>query len=168
MSYNRLSGRIPDALYNASLSSLQLSNNGLTGPLSKRLFEMSSLRSIDLSHNPLNCTLPQTNITQNSMFYLAINGSGLIGNIPNLTNFANLRALILANNKLNGTIPASLATLPASPTESFTIFLNGNNLHGEIPDELYNAPSLVVLSLYSNNLTGTLKSFRGQKSYGIM
>ncbi len=164
MSYNRLSGRIPDALYNTSLSSLELSNNSLTGPLSKRLFEMPYLGYIGLSHNPLNCPLPETNITQFALNILYINGSGLIGNIPNLTNFRWLSTLDLAKNKLNGTIPATIVGNGAS--RGMEIYLDGNNLQGEIPDVLYNTPRLRIIYLYSNNLTGTLKNFsRGPERF---
>lgn len=155
ISSNRLSGSIPGILLQSSLplSRLELSNNSLTGPLPKGLFQNPVMKYLGISLNPLNCTIPAFNVTNNALTTLYINGSGLVANINDtLGHLTSLNIIDLANNNLNGTIPPSMGSAKR-------IYLNGNNLSGTIPDTIISKSNLQDLYLYSNRLTGTLKPF---------
>ncbi|CAI7819064.1 unnamed protein product, partial [Closterium sp. NIES-54] len=63
-----------------------------------------------------------------------------------------LRSINLANNKITGTIPATLSEL-GDLTE---LFLSGNQLYGSIPEDLTAIPSLYTLDVARNYLTGPI------------
>lgn len=66
--------------------------------------------------------------------------------------------LVLYNNNLNGSIPASLGNLTA--LTNLAIFGN-NGLHGKIPTSIGNLVNLLSLNLSNNNLSDTITSTFG-------
>jgi len=68
--------------------------------------------------------------------------------------------VIVSNNNLTGTIPASLGNL----TSLTQLFLLGNQLTGSIPAELGNLTNLTHLELYSNQLSGSIPASLGNLS----
>jgi hypothetical protein len=57
--FNRLSGPIPDELWNnRNLVDLRLDNNNLVGPLSQRIGDLGQLRDLRLANNTLTGNLP--------------------------------------------------------------------------------------------------------------
>ncbi|KAI5059487.1 hypothetical protein GOP47_0025806 [Adiantum capillus-veneris] len=105
---------------------LDLSRFGLSGEIPSELFVLyPSLRSLNLSNNLMNGSIPS-----------------YLGSMQNLV------TLDLSNNRLQGVIPAELGNLLLQKLE-----LQGNELHGGIPNTLA-VPSLKVLNLQENNLSG--------------
>ena len=64
--------------------------------------------------------------------------------------------LILTNNQLTGTIPAELGDLTSLQRRLQNLYLHGNQLTGSIPSWLVNLSALRELSLWSNQLIGTI------------
>ncbi|MQM05588.1 hypothetical protein Taro_038394 [Colocasia esculenta] len=103
-----LGGQIPSSLqYCASMTTLDLSGNDLSGPIPTGLCEwLPYLVNLDLSNNALTGTIP-----------------------PDLANCSYLNTLILSGNLLTGPIPSQLARLPRLKR----LAVYGNSLSGTIP-----------------------------------
>ncbi|KAH0897829.1 LOW QUALITY PROTEIN: hypothetical protein HID58_047397 [Brassica napus] len=109
-----------------SLVALLLSNNMLEGEIPMSLFNKSNLWLLDLSANILSGGIPphiESSLTNNmlsgnipefintqSINIILLRGNNLTGPIPRqLCDLRNIHLLDLANNKLNGSIPACLS-----------------------------------------------------------
>lgn len=108
---------------------LDLSNNGLSGPIPPELGNLSGLAVLNLSNNGVSGPIP-----------------------PELGNLPVLRELVLYDNLLNGTIPPELGNL----SNAMYVILGRNELSGSIPPELGNLSGLEDLSLESNLLSGPI------------
>ena len=120
---NRLTGPIPPELGNlASLTELHLTRNNLSGPIPAELGDLASLEELLLGENELTGTIP-----------------------PELGNLTSLESLSLRNNELTGTIPPELGNL----TSLTRLDLRYNaGLTGPLPLELQ---SLVLDAFYWND-----------------
>ena len=140
ISANFLVGSIPESLYSmTSMLELDLYGNSLTGSLSAAIGNMSAITWLDISSNRLSGSLPDS-----------------MGSLTALTN------LYIYSNLFSGSLPASLGSL------SNLQFLdaNTNRLSGSLSDSLVGllTPSLSVLRLDSNSLSGTVPSWLGSFS----
>ncbi|WVZ62425.1 hypothetical protein U9M48_012181 [Paspalum notatum var. saurae] len=173
---NSLEGLIPPRIGNLSkLTLLDLSNNKFTGLIPKEIMGLSSIsRALDMSYNMLEGPLPLEIGNLVNLGQLILSGNNLSGEIPDaigncspgnstfgwqliprkhtstFSNMAGLTQLNLTNNKLNGSIPASLASI----TNLQELYLAHNNLSGPIPEQLGNSTSLLRLDVSFNNLQG--------------
>lgn len=93
---------------------LNLTSSGLGGSLSPRIANLTALTHIWLGNNNIS------------------------GSIPDLSSLKLLSSLHLEGNKLNGTIPESLASLK----NLSEIFLQNNELSGKVPEGLQNKSGL--------------------------
>lgn len=85
---------------------MDLSNNQLSASLSR--LPHAKLRTLNLSKNPLNETIPSTFFSQKTRLEsINLSETQLKGLLPQLT--PNIKELVLSNNTLQGTIPNSLA-----------------------------------------------------------
>ncbi|XP_051150429.1 probable inactive receptor kinase At2g26730 [Andrographis paniculata] len=111
---NRLSGEIPaDFSQLKLLRNVYLQNNQFYGEFPASFTELTRITRLDLSANNFSGPIPFSinNLTHLSGLFLQSNQfSGKIPSIapPNLNDFN------VSNNRLNGSIPASLARFPAS------------------------------------------------------
>ncbi|XP_020206008.1 protein STRUBBELIG-RECEPTOR FAMILY 3 [Cajanus cajan] len=106
---------------------------------------------------------------------IVLNGANLGGELgDSLGGFVSIRAIVLNNNHIGGSIPSSLpvtlqhlflsdnqftGSIPASLstlTELTDMSLNNNLLTGEIPDAFESLTQLINLDLSNNNLSGEL------------
>jgi Leucine-rich repeat (LRR) protein len=114
---------------------LELSENGLAGPLPSDMQQLSALQRLDLSHNALTGPIPAE-----------------LGQLGALT------GLDLADNQLSCPVPAALGQLRALTK----LFLDGNQLSGPIPAELGQLAALEFLNLSVNQLSGAIPAELGQ------
>jgi hypothetical protein len=115
------------------IESIDMMGNGLTGTLNDALSRMPELLMLNMGVNHLDGPLPPFPST---LVELWLGGNknpagrhGLTGAIPDLSYMAKLHTLDLALNKLNGTIPLSIAKLK----KLRVFYLYNNHLRGKIP-----------------------------------
>jgi hypothetical protein len=129
LSSNNLKGDFPnnEILNNLKIESLDISHNLIGGNLSN-LKELKNLRYFDISHNLLNCEIPEDE-----------------GNwLPNL------RIADFSYNQLKGRIPDSIWLLKSIQV----LILKNNNLIGSLLDTIRNAENLMILDVSNNKLSG--------------
>ncbi|CAI5493291.1 unnamed protein product [Closterium sp. Naga37s-1] len=132
-----------------ALQVLRLPKQNLSGPIPTESFtNLTSLRELDLSSNPLDGSLEFLGYLP-SLQYLDLHATQSNGEIPAaLGNATALSYLDLSSNALNG----SLGILAFLPSLQY-LDLHATELTGEIPAALGNATALSYLSLGGLNLT---------------
>ncbi|KAB1227247.1 Receptor-like protein 12 [Morella rubra] len=162
-----LEGFLPEFPPNGSLENLWLTQTGFSGTLPHSIGNLKMLSTLDLSDCNFNGSIPST----------VANLAQLLDELSNVSSYQ-LRTLTLAKNSLEGSIPASLFSLPSlvtmdlsynkfsgqvdefpniSSSPLFYLDLSNNNLEGQIPMSLFDFQGLAYLYLSSNNLSGSFK-----------
>lgn len=163
-----------------SLISLDLATNQFQGPLPANLPACPQLRTVNLAKNKFTGEIPQSFKSFQSLVHLSLSNTSLVNlssaltilqHIHNLTTlvltlnfpgeqlpsdpslqFPSLKALIIANCRLRGTIPRWL-----SNSQSLQLLdLSWNQLGGEIPPWFVDFQSLFYLDLSNNSFTGEI------------
>jgi LRR receptor-like serine/threonine-protein kinase FLS2 len=169
LSNKQLQGTIPSSSLGqlALLSSLNLSGNVLSGPITAMLQQTGSfpsLVSLDLSNNNLTGALPDSSslASLHNLSFFDASNNDLHGPIPSqLFSLPGLQSLDLSRNSFNGSISTAL-NLSSSP-QLQNLDLSDNQLSGNISaDFLANLTSLVSLDLSRNPLGGVIPATVGQ------
>jgi len=160
LSDNDLAGPIPEALGQLdSLKILDLFYNRLTGPIPEALGNLNNLQTLDLSSDRLTGPIPETLGQLENLRTLSLTRNELTGSIPEtLGQLENLQELRLYSNELTGPIPEALGQL----NNLKDLDLSWNELTGPIPEALGNLNNLQELRLYNNELTGSIPSALSQ------
>ena len=141
---------------------LDLSENGLSGPIPPELANLSKLRTLFLFDNRLTGEIPSELGNLSNLNWLHLSENRLTGEIPSeLGRLAYLSKLRLRDNRLTGEIPSELGNL----SNLDSLDLSNNELTGEMPSELGNLSNLEYLSLGYNQLAGELPSELGGLNY---
>ncbi|KAG2684947.1 hypothetical protein I3760_10G100500 [Carya illinoinensis] len=155
---NKLSGRIPNSICNASqLTLIDFANNSLLGIIPKALGNLKLLEMLSFSFNPLHSFLPNSigNLSL-SLQRLYLYSCHIKGSIPveigNLRRLHMLLALYLSTNELEGDNPSDLCHLKSL----YALVLQSNKLFGHILVCIGNLTSLRYLYLDFNQLTSTI------------
>jgi len=154
---------------------LNLRNNFLTGRTPPSLWQLSSLKSLDLGYNPSldvdfsTLTMGQSVTAVPSLEYINIRQTGTtnVNGIDMLNE--TLTGLILAENKFQSKFLSDLFAL----RKLTTLSLNGCSLRGTLPDGsadnngnsgggISQLSQLREFDIYDNDLTGTLPSGLGR------
>nr|XP_043633742.1 receptor-like protein EIX2 [Erigeron canadensis] len=171
LAFCEFNGPVPAGLMDMiSLTTLDLSNNQLTGIQTRRnlsTVNICSLEEINLSWNKFNGkslldVLPNLFECESSKLEsLRFISSGLSGNLPSqLGNLKNLVHIDLYGNSISGLIPDSLGNLSSLQTLEL-----GDNLHsGPIPDSMGRLSSLLSMHLPFNSISGPLPDSLGELS----
>ncbi|KAL6143124.1 hypothetical protein ACLB2K_053820 [Fragaria x ananassa] len=165
VSYNQLSGKVPNSLKFTDLSNADLSSNRYEGPLP---LWSPNITTLYLADNQFSGPIP-SNIgdVMPSLADLDLSRNGLTGSIPlSLGNLSLLTTMVLSNNYLTGEIPHFWKSIP----ELYIVDMSNNSLSGTIPRSMDSLVSLRYLILSNNNLSGKLPSLRnrtGMKSLDL-
>ncbi|XP_062016393.1 receptor-like protein EIX2 [Rosa rugosa] len=135
LSYNQIPGKLPLLLKCPNLNHIDLSHNQFEGPFP---FYSSNVSILNLESNLLSGPIPS--------------------NLDQL--MPNLRELYLSENKLNGTIPASMCNM----TNLAILTLRRNQLSGEFPQAWSLWSNILVVDVGYNNLSGDIPSSMGVPS----
>eukprot|EP01018_Ginkgo_biloba_P027326 Gb_34076 [translate_table: standard] len=162
---NKLIGTIPSSLSNIStLTYLDLFTNNLSGAIPPRLGMLTRLEYLALSDNQLTGQIPASLSNCTLLFHLGLYDNQLAGHIPSEfgAKLAKLQWLWvswppshLGDNHLTGVLPVSIGQLP---TKLNYLNLHGNNIGGEIPQQIANLTNLTYLALSGNSFTGRIPS----------
>ncbi|XP_068667138.1 phytosulfokine receptor 2 [Aristolochia californica] len=151
MGSNFLSGLLPDSLFElVNLEHLSVSANQFYGHLSVRLSKLSKLKTLVIYENHFNGPLPNVfgNLT-NLQGFIAHSNS-FSGPLPStLSHCSRLQILDLRNNSLSGMVDLNFTGMP----HLISLDLASNCFVGVLPDTLSNCQELRTLSLAKNNLS---------------
>ncbi|KAJ9531983.1 hypothetical protein QJQ45_003685 [Haematococcus lacustris] len=159
---NVLSGPLPAcALTHPTLQQLSLSGNLLSGSLPDVIPRTSPLVLLDVGGNgrpdgpSVNATgiqgrLPPSLRNASGLLYLDVSSNSFSGPIPELP--TSMEALLASDNKLSGTLPASLA----ASDQLRMLMAARNRLTGRVPFRLSGAGALMSLDLSNNSLSGPI------------
>ena len=151
---NNLSGMISSRVGDlTSLKILRLRNNSLSGNIPDELGNLFNLWDLDLHNNSLSGSIPSQLGNLKNLAELSASDNDLFGPIPSeLGKLVNLQSLGLYNNSLTGSIPSQLGNL-ANLT---FLSVGGNLINGSIPLELGDLTKLNYLRLGPNALEGVI------------
>ncbi|KAJ0666556.1 putative non-specific serine/threonine protein kinase [Helianthus annuus] len=163
-----------------SLTSLDLGSNNFSGTIPASFASCRKLKAINLSRNKLMGQIPESFKNFESLSYLSLSNCSfsnlsaslrILQHCPNLTvllltmnfyaeqlpshddlHFKSLKALVIANCRLTGSIPLWLNGL----TQMQLLDLSWNDLTGTIPAYLGDFKSLFYLDLSNNSLSGEI------------
>ncbi|KAH9294113.1 hypothetical protein KI387_040683, partial [Taxus chinensis] len=152
LSNNRLSGYIPDWLWDVSynMEFLDLSMNLFDGFIPAKIGQY--LRLLSLAKNNLRGGIPHS-IYEGNLEVLDLSNNKLSGNI--FTVVGNLSSTLQVLNLENNLFEGEIRSMPCLQT----LKLGGNRIQGPIPSSLQNCSSLEILDLGYNNMQGEIPNW---------
>ncbi|CAL2255013.1 unnamed protein product [Prunus armeniaca] len=143
-----------------SLRYLYLSNCSFVGLNLAFLGNLTQIVGLDLSYNNFGGQIPWSFfLNLESLVYLNLGCNNYVGQFPEVdsNSTSNSSLYDFSKQQLVGPIPRHLTTL----------VLYGNQLNGIIPSWLGSLPSLEMLSLTSNQLSGNIIEFQSRSLLGL-
>ncbi|XP_038979576.1 receptor-like protein EIX2 [Phoenix dactylifera] len=144
------------------LTFLDMSSNNLSGVFPESLGQLSTLRTLNVSHNSMTGKLP-TSLRGQQYGFIDISSNNFNGRLPDLDP-SRLSVINLSNNSFEGPIPLSFARA----MELNFLLLSDNYINGSIHPFICNLTNLVVLDLSNNNLSGRLPNCWHKSKLGIV
>ncbi len=134
-------GGIPHCLWTnmKNLSFMHLSGNGLTGSIPS-LPDYGVLSSLDLSYNKLTGTIPLTLQRSRNLLVLSLKNNKLTGKLHGIGEFFENKTIIEIDPNTGKNVITSVSDT------SISLELETNRLSGVIPQSLYNAPNIQLVS----------------------
>ncbi|KAL0360170.1 UNVERIFIED_CONTAM: Receptor-like protein EIX1 [Sesamum radiatum] len=158
LSYNRLSGPLPNCSSMEKIAVLNLENNQIYGEIPHSLGQSECwLQILLLRNNNLSGELPPNLKNCYILAVLDVGGNQLTGHIPAYlgSNLPYLQVLSLRHNEFFGTIPPEVCYL----TGIQVLDLSGNNISGRIPRCFNNFTSLVQSKLPNSTTMDTFRAY---------
>lgn len=159
---NYLVGAIPTSIFNIStLRLLQLHNNTISGTLpSSSGLSLPNLEMLVLLFNNLTGTFPSFITNSSKLQYLELGGNSLSGHIPSTlgNSLPNLEWLGLAYNHFtSSTSNLAFLTSLSNSQNLKAVVLSQNPLHGFLPNSIGNlSSSLQMIYMVNCNISGTI------------
>lgn len=150
---NRFSGTLPESLPKLRLlHELDLSNNRLSGGFPQHILCLPNIKYVDLRFNALCGPVPPA-LFDKPLDAIFLNDNHFDFELPRNLGNSPASVLVLANLRLRGCIPPSVAAMAATLNE--LVLLNAG-LRSCVPQELGWLRELTVLDLSRNRLQGAL------------
>eukprot|EP00252_Welwitschia_mirabilis_P007400 TRINITY_DN1870_c0_g1_i4.p1 TRINITY_DN1870_c0_g1~~TRINITY_DN1870_c0_g1_i4.p1 ORF type:complete len:963 (+),score=68.09 TRINITY_DN1870_c0_g1_i4:258-3146(+) len=161
----------------SKVTAIVLESTLLAGTLSPRLAQLNALREVRLGCNNLTGGLPWTISNWTNLRILNITTNAFSGTLPDMSALISLETIDVTTNYFSGPMPVSLGNISAlrslnlaenpfrpgpipaefrSLTKLETFFLSDCNLHGELPEFLFNFTALGLLDVSVNNISGSI------------
>ncbi|KAK6131111.1 hypothetical protein DH2020_035156 [Rehmannia glutinosa] len=161
LSANLLDGRIPFDIYKCrELVDLSLSFNHFNGSIPRSIGWLTKLQRLFLGVTASRvCGVPSDIRNLTRLQLLSIRGASLTGPIPSfIFNMSSLAIVDFANNSLSGSLPVGMySNLPNLQQ----LFLQSNQLSGQVLDKIWSCKMLSVISLSNNKLSGRIPNHVG-------
>ncbi|KAI9194789.1 hypothetical protein LWI28_009205 [Acer negundo] len=161
LSCNQLEGPV-GSITSATLKKVNLSSNKFTGFLPVKVGHCGV---VDLSNNRLSGNLSRIQGWGNYVEVIHLSSNSLTGTLPNQTSqFLRLTSFKVSNNSIEGALPAILGTYP----ELKVIDLSLNHLIGFLLPSFFTSTKLTDLNLSGNNFSGSfpLQEIQNNPSIG--
>lgn len=114
---------------------------------------------MDLSNNKLSGSVSKIRGWGNYVEVIHLSSNSLMGTLPNETSlFLRLTSFRISNNSLDGPLPLVIGTYP----ELAIIDLSLNRLNGSLPPNLFTSSKLTYLNLSGNSFTGSIPFLAAQ------
>lgn len=159
LSNNMLSGNLSRTRsWGNYIEVIQLSSNSLTGSLPSVTSQFLRLTSFKISNNSLEGVLPSVLGTYPELKSVDLSLNKLEGFLlPSLFSSTKLTDINLSGNSFSGSIPVQEITICSAQNLSLvSLDLSNNSLSGHLPQEISKFRSLVYLKLSSNNFEGSI------------
>ncbi|KAL4595647.1 hypothetical protein ACB092_12G106900 [Castanea dentata] len=179
LSYNTYKGRIPSSFGNLiQLSSLYLTSNEFTSPIPSELANLTQLTALNLGDNKFAGRIPSSIFNLTNLEFLSLSNNYFSGTaeFDKFVKLQKLTTLYLSNNQVSllesetsanrtlqkfvgiGLSQCNLRKFPnflANQNELELLNLQGNNIHGQVPEWVWNMSkeSLKSINLCDNFLT---------------
>ncbi|GJN18082.1 hypothetical protein PR202_gb05203 [Eleusine coracana subsp. coracana] len=147
----------PEKVNLTSLEHLDLFGNEFSSSAgTKNLFwDLPSLLHLDMGHCGLQGSIPEQLGNSTSIMTLHLNENNLVGTIPrSFQSLQNLEQLWLDGNNISGPVSILLKRLSGNSLSQLSLYKN--NLTGSLPDQLGHLCNLTTLDLSSNRLSGEI------------
>ncbi|XP_062151716.1 receptor-like protein 6 [Alnus glutinosa] len=154
LSNNLLSGEIHFGLKNnTQLASIVLSNNRLTGPVTFGPMNLTQLSNLDLSGNKLHGQISNSIFNLKNLEFLDLSKNYLDG-IVEFVEF--VKVPVLHSLDISGNQLSEFPNFLRNQHELEYLNLSNNEIHGQVPEWMWNtsSTSLQILDLSNNFLTG--------------
>ncbi|CAJ1961816.1 unnamed protein product [Sphenostylis stenocarpa] len=151
MGSNKLSGTIPEKLFNSSmiLEHVLFDHNQLEGSVPTSISSVSTLEVLRLDKNGLTGGVPASISKLGKLSEIYLSHNMLNGSLPDFTGMNSLTYVDMSNNAFNASgIPSWATSLPALTT----VILQQNQLRGALNLSSY-SKSLQLINLESNEIT---------------
>ncbi|XP_057822660.2 protein NSP-INTERACTING KINASE 2 isoform X2 [Cryptomeria japonica] len=156
-----LAGPLSDGIKNlTNLQTVLLQNNAISGPLPEEIGQLDKLKTLDLSNNQLSGVIPTSLGQLKNLNYLRLNNNSLSGPFPtSLANISSLSFLDLSYNNLSGSVPR---------THARTVIIRGNPLlcGGTAQNCLGESPAPTVFTVNSSE-AGDSRKHKVAVSFGV-
>lgn len=152
--YNNLSGNIPEELYNlTSLRSIQLGGNNIQGTLSPRIRNLKNLHTFVVEANILTGEIPAELWALPNLEVLNMSANSFQPiTIDYVKINKNLRSLRLQKLNISNALSPEIGVL----TQLTDLDMSESHIHGKLPKELFQLKKLYFLHLGYNNIEGGL------------
>ncbi|KAF8035471.1 hypothetical protein BT93_C1486 [Corymbia citriodora subsp. variegata] len=169
-----LTGSIPSALLNISLTWVNLTNNYLSGSLPSDLcYRWPNIKTLSLRYNQFSGLLPETLNQCKELIILWLSYNCFQGSIPrDIGSLQKLQKLFVAANNLTGMIPRTIGNMSSlhwldiggsdlSLPNLEELYLQSNGFGGNILQCLSNFSNLILFDAGENQLSGPIPSSLG-------
>uniref|UniRef100_A0A0E0J5F2 non-specific serine/threonine protein kinase n=1 Tax=Oryza nivara TaxID=4536 RepID=A0A0E0J5F2_ORYNI len=152
---NYFTGNLPDYVGNLSstLQAFIARRNNISGVLPSTVWNLTSLKYLDLSDNQLHSTISESIMDLEILQWLDLSENSLFGPIPsNIGVLKNVQRLFLGTNQFSGSISMGISNM----TKLVKLDLSHNFLSGALPADIGYLKQMNIMDLSSNHFTGIL------------